>query len=163
MQDTLFLAHQLGLILAARSLSSLKPLLQDWLICFLGNNECHKPTTQSFQQIPYALFKKRLVSKCAQFGICVQFIEESYTPQQCSSCGLLRKANRVKRGLYVCQHCAQTLNADINAAINIMRKVVPNALSKWDSGEISSPCRLRLVEFKRLNQKKASTMVLFSG
>jgi len=54
------------------------------------------------------------------------------------------------------------LNADINAAINIVRKVAPNSFSfdikdktktKWSRGEIISPKRLRIVNFQRLNKK----------
>ncbi|MCE7735775.1 MAG: transposase [Candidatus Heimdallarchaeota archaeon] len=77
-------------------------------------------------------------------------MDEAYTSQTCSGCGLIRKANRIKRGLYKCDNCNLQLNADINGAINIMRKVAPDSLSnrsKWSSGDIISPDRLRLVNF----------------
>ncbi|MFV2016390.1 MAG: RNA-guided endonuclease InsQ/TnpB family protein, partial [Candidatus Heimdallarchaeota archaeon] len=96
-------------------------------------------TGQLFQQIPYGKFKKRLETKCKILGIEYINQEESYTSKTCSGCGLVRGANRVHRGLYRCRSCGLQLNADINAAINIMRKVAPNSLSKWSSGDIISP------------------------
>ncbi len=106
-----------------------------------------KKTSQQFQHIPFARFKKKLISKCELYGIKTHLTEESYTSQTCSACGIIRKANRIKRGLYRCKSCGMQLNADINGAINIMRKVAPNSLSKWSSGDIISPERLRLVNF----------------
>ena len=102
---------------------------------------------QLFQQIPYAKFKENLKSKAELYGIKVHLVDEAYTSQTCSGCGAIRKANRVKRGLYRCSTCGLQLNADINAAINILRKVAPNGLAKWSSGDIISPKRLRLVSF----------------
>ena len=95
--------------------------------------------------------KMNLQSKGELYGINVEFVNEAYTSQTCSGCGLIRKANRVKRGLYRCKNFKLQINADINGAINIMRKVAPNRLSsrlcKWSSGDIISPNRLRLVNF----------------
>ena len=88
-----------------------------------------------------------LQSKGELYGINVEFVDEAYTSQTCSGCGLIRKANRVKRGLYRCKNCSLQLNADINGAINIMRKVAPNSLSKWSSGGIISPNRLKIINF----------------
>jgi putative transposase len=77
----------------------------------------------------------------------VEFVNEAYTSQTCSNCGLVRKGNRVKRGLYVCKSCNLKLNADINGAINIMRKVALKRMSRWSSGDIISSKRLKLVNF----------------
>ena len=106
-----------------------------------------KKIAQQFQQIPYGKFKKNLKSKGELYGINVEFVDEAYTSQTCSRCGIIRKANRVKRGLYKCKNCNLQINADINGAINIMRNVAPNSLSKWSSGDIISPNRLKLVNF----------------
>ena len=90
-----------------------------------------RKTGQLFQQIPYKKFKKRLKSKCKLLGIEYIDQDESYTSRTCSGCGLVRKANRVHRGLYRCRSCGLQINADINAAINIMRKVAPKSLTQW--------------------------------
>ena len=104
-------------------------------------------TSQQFQQIPYAKFKSNLKSKAELYGIKIQFVEESYTSQTCSNCMIVRKSYRVKRGLYRCKRCGMKLNADINGAINILRKVAPKSLSQWSSSDIISPKRLKLVDF----------------
>jgi IS605 OrfB family transposase len=106
-----------------------------------------KKTAQQFQQIPYSKFKLNLKSKAELFAINLEFVDEAYTSQTCSNCGLIRKSNRIKRGLYRCKDCKQQINADVNGAINILRKVAPEKLLQWSSGDIISPQRLRLVNF----------------
>ena len=44
----------------------------------------------------------------------------------CSCCGRKRDANRVERGLYVCESCGTTMNSDVNGAVNIRRKITQN-------------------------------------
>jgi len=109
-----------------------------------------KKTAQSFQQIPFGPFKLKIQSKCDIYGIKLHLVNESYTSKTCSSCGIVRGANRVKRGLYRCNNCALELNADINGALNILQKVVSKNLFdqfQWDSGDIISPKRVKLVYF----------------
>lgn len=112
-----------------------------------------KKTAQQFQQIPYATFKKLLAFKCDLYGIEIHFQDERNTSKTCFNCGLVRKANRIKRGLYQCIQCGIHVNADINGAINILKKValkdeIENFSNiQWSSGEIISPCRVKLVNF----------------
>ena len=47
----------------------------------------------------------------------------SYTSQQCSVCGAINKANR-KGELYQCSCCGNVIDADYNAAINILHRGV---------------------------------------
>ncbi len=103
--------------------------------------------SQQFQQFPYRMLKLSIKYKAELYGITVMFVDEAYTSQTCSSCGTVRKRNRVYRGLYRCRKCGMERNADINGAINILKKVVPKGTSQWDSGEIVSPSRLKLVCF----------------
>ena len=103
-----------------------------------------RKTGQLFQQIPYKKFKNRLRSKCEILGIEYIDQDESYTSRTCSRCGLVKKSNRIHRGLYRCGSCGLQLNADINAAINIMRKVAPKSLTQWSSGDIISPERVKV-------------------
>ena len=103
--------------------------------------------SQQFQQFPYRMLKKSIEYKAGLYGINVHFVDETYTSQRCSSCGTIRKSNRVHRGLYRCRKCGTEWNADINGAINILKKVVPKGKSRWDSCEIVSPSSLKLVCF----------------
>ena len=110
-----------------------------------------KKTNQLFQMLPYKRFKHKLQSKAKLYNMQVTFIDESYTSQTCSRCAVIRKANRVHRGLYRCKLCGLKINADINGALNILYKVVPKVLfpkNQWNSGDIISPVRKQLVAFK---------------
>jgi putative transposase len=103
------------------------------------NSEMSKRTNQNFVQIPHARFIAILTYKAELVGITVKITEESYT----SKASLLdldplpvRKPDddtkhtfsgkRVKRGLYRASD-GRKINADINGAGNIIRKVAPDA------------------------------------
>lgn len=106
----------------------------------LGYNEKWKQNinigsrnNQNFVQIPFYRLKKMLEYKCEDAGIQFEMTEESYT----NKCSFLDQetmehhenylGRRIKRGMF---RSAQgiLINADINAAYNIMRKVSPHAL-----------------------------------
>ncbi|MFA6780553.1 MAG: transposase [Paludibacteraceae bacterium] len=110
-----------------------------------------KTNNQNFVQIPFGKFKAKLESKCNYYGIKYQLVDEAYT-SQVDSLALdpvekpdYGKSRRVKRGLYK-SSTGQLINADINGAINILRKVVSDSLVKGiiDSGLVNRPIRLRL-------------------
>ncbi len=102
------------------------------------NSEMSKRTNQNFVQIPHARFIAMLAYKAKLVGIRVEIAEESYT----SKASLLDleplpvwksgdekytfSGKRVKRGLYRASD-GRYLNADINGAGNIIRKVAPDA------------------------------------
>ena len=98
--------------------------------CKLG-----KRTNQSFVQIPFYKLVHMLEYKAKLVGITVITVNEAYTSQQCSSCGIIDKRNRRSRGLFLCRSCGLRLNADHNAATNILQrlpadvKVVPSVSS----------------------------------
>src|SRR5712691_10468485 len=105
------------------------------------NSEMSKRTNQNFVQVPHARFISMLAYKAELVGIRVEITEESYT----SKASLLdldplpvRKSGdekhtfsgkRVKRGLYRASD-GRKINADINGAGNIIRKVAPNAFGQ---------------------------------
>ncbi len=100
-----------------------------------------KRNNQNFVQIPHARFIAMLTYKAELVGIAVKVTEESYT----SKASLLdldplpvhKNSNekhtfsgkRVKRGLYRAAD-GRTINADINGAGNIIRKVAPDAFGQ---------------------------------
>ena len=98
--------------------------------CNLG-----KRMNQSFVHIPFNKFVHMLEYKAKLVGISVIRVSEAYTSQQCSGCGIIKKSNRQSRGLFLCRSCGLRLNADHNAAINILqrlsadKKVVPSVSS----------------------------------
>ncbi|ERH00254.1 MAG: transposase, IS605 OrfB family, central region [Haloquadratum sp. J07HQX50] len=62
-------------------------------------------------------------------GITIKEVSERDTSKSCSCCGRKRDANRVERGLYVCDDCETVANADVNGAENIRQKVSPSSPS----------------------------------
>lgn len=82
---------------------------------------------QNFVSIPYYKLKGKLKSKCEMKGITYELQEESYT-SKCSAIDLedickkeVYMGKRKKRGLYVSKEGIK-INADVNGAINILRK-----------------------------------------
>ena len=74
--------------------------------------------------------------KAEMEGIAVEEMPERDTSKSCSCCGRKRKANRVERGLYVCDECGMVANADVNGAENIRQKVTPSPAT--DGGDRST-------------------------
>ena len=118
------------------------------------NLKMRKKVGQLFQTLPYGRLKQKLRYKADVNQIQIEFPEESYTSQDCFNCGIRRKANRVRRGLYQCIKCGIEMNADINGACNIMKKVAPKRVInqlvdslRGSSGGITPPSRIQLADF----------------
>jgi len=106
-----------------------------------------RKNNQNFQYIPYGLFKQKLRTKCEYYGINYIEVDEAYTSQTCSVCGDINRNNRKHRGLYVCQKCGVVLNADVNGALNILKKVAPESVRIGGSGGVNPPVRIRVAYF----------------
>ncbi|MFX1512436.1 MAG: RNA-guided endonuclease InsQ/TnpB family protein, partial [Promethearchaeota archaeon] len=98
-----------------------------------------KKNNQNFVNIPFYKLIQQLQYKAEAVGIRVLLVEESYT-SKCSFLDLepIKKhatylGKRVKRGLYRSKH-GTLLNADVNSAYNLLRKVVPNAFAEGIAG-----------------------------
>ena len=86
-------------------------------------------------------FRKLLTQiryKAALSGIRVVEVSERNTSRRCSKCGLVRKANRVHRGLYRCKRCG-SMNADVNAAVNLLRTYLHQAKAEGSIGSVTEP------------------------
>ena len=111
-----------------------------------------RKNNEKFFQIPFALFKQKLQYKCAMYGIKLVYIPETYTSQTCANCGVIKKSNRKYRGLYVCKDCSFICNADVNGAINILKRVVPEIQLEFqkdvgNSGVMLTPVRIQNTNF----------------
>ncbi len=112
-----------------------------------------KKTTQMFVTIPYMRIIIILQYKAAEQGIKVELIPEDYT----SKCSFLDNefpqalatyaGKRVNRGLFKSAH-GHLINADVNAAYNILVKSDPKALPKHKvngvGGYVMYPLRVSL-------------------
>jgi len=129
------LANRIGNIV----IGELKEIKQNMNLGHINN--------QNFQYIPYGLFKQKLKSKCEYYEINYIEVDEAYTSQTCSVCGDVNKNNRKHRGLYVCKKCGNVMNADVNGALNILKKVAPESVRIGGSGGVNPPVRIRVVNF----------------
>lgn len=117
-----------------------------------------KKTNQSFCQLPYERFLSFLEYKCKLAGINFNKIEESYT-SKCDGLALepLKKQERYlgrrkKRGLFQ-SSVGKLINADVNGALNILRKVIGDSsfIKKIiDRGFLFNPVKIRVIEDIRL-------------
>lgn len=105
------------------------------------NVSMSKKVNQTFVQIPFARFIEMIQYKAENVGITVILTEESYTSGTSfidneSPCKeYYDKSRRVHRGLFK-SNSGQYINADLNGAYQIIKKVVP---IKWDRGCASHP------------------------
>lgn len=66
-----------------------------------------------------------LAYKLEQRGGTLIKINPAYTSQTCSACGAIDRESRESQARFSCRHCGHTMNADHNAAINILRQGLP--------------------------------------
>lgn len=132
-------------------------LVVGYNVTFQRNSHIGKQNNQNFVNIPYGKLRDKLSYLCKLNGIAYVEQEESYTskasfwdkdkipvynndnPKEYPFSG-----TRVHRGLYKTAN-GKTINADVNGALNIMRKssvVDMNIL--YGRGEVDTPVRIRI-------------------
>lgn len=105
---------------------------------------------QNFTYIPYEMFISQVKSKCEQNGIkCIETEERftsgtSFLDYEEPTKENYDKQRRVYRGLFVSKS-GKTINADVNGAYQIMKKVVSDAFSEGIEGVGLHPVRLYIV------------------
>ena len=123
-------------------------LKHDIRTIIIGKNEGWKQeanlgrqNNQTFVQIPFSRFIEMIQYKAKNVGIAVIMTEESYTSgtsvidDEEPTKAFYNKKRRVKRGMFV-SNSGIRINADLNSAYQIIKKVVP---IKWDSGCVLHP------------------------
>jgi putative transposase len=116
------------------------------------NGGLGKRTNQNFVQVPHARFVEMLTYKAELVGIRVCLTEESYTSQasflDADPLPVYGDADipafsgqRVTRGLYRAA-TGRRINADVNGAYNIIRKVLPDSFGQGIAGTAVCPIRL---------------------
>jgi len=117
-----------------------------------------KKNNQKFVFVPHAKLIEKILYKSQRLGINVIVREESYTSkasaldldeipdfEKGSNVKPIFSGKRVKRGLYRTRD-GRLINADINGAINIIRKELGDAvvMSLFDKGGVTTPVRVSL-------------------
>lgn len=116
-----------------------------------------KTNNQSFVNIPYGKLQDKLEYLCELNGIVFVRQEESYTSKASfwdqdeipvfgeeKDADYIFSGRRVKRGLYETANGVK-LNADVNAALNILRKSnVVSLTALYSRGTVDCPARIRI-------------------
>lgn len=111
-----------------------------------------KQNNQNFVSIPHSQLISYLKYKCELVGIMFVECEESYT-SKCDALALedIKKnkvylGNRIKRGLFQ-SSVGKLINADVNGALNILRKVISDSFVRKiiDSGSLFLPVKIRTI------------------
>lgn len=123
----------------------------------IGNNKdwkqsisLGKKTNQAFVSIPHQKLIDKICYKAQLCGIQVILTEESYTSgtsfldNELPEKVYYNKKRRVKRGLFVSNKGIK-INADVNAAFQIMKKVFPNVFTDGIEGVVLHPVRVGIV------------------
>ena len=124
---------------------------------FQKNSSIGKANNQTFVNIPYGQLRFKLEYLCEINGIVFVKQEESYTskasfwdkddipiynndnPQSYTFSG-----KRIHRGMYQCLN-GKSLNADVNGALNILRKSnVVSLVGLYSRSEVDTPVRIRI-------------------
>jgi putative transposase len=71
----------------------------------------------------FAKIIKWLGEVLQEYGIKLHVVNEHGTSRQCSICDVKHKNGRVMRGLYICPVTGIKINADLNAARNIAKRI----------------------------------------
>lgn len=85
------------------------------------NRRISSQTMNKMQYWSYRQATGKLENICEENGILLTKVIASYTSQTCSRCGIVDGDNRSGEH-YHCSHCGLDIDADYNAAINILRR-----------------------------------------
>lgn len=123
----------------------------------IGNNKAWKrdislgnKVNQSFVSIPHQKLIEKIIYKARNVGINVIITEESYTSGtsfidgECPKKDFYDKKRRKHRGLFV-SNKGISINADVNAAYQIMKKVFPNVFTDGIEGVVFHPVRVDII------------------
>ena len=123
-------------------------------VIVIGHNEGWKQevnmgtkTNQSFVQIPFNILIQQIQYKAQECGIQVILTEEAYTSgtsfldNEKSIKANYNKSRRIHRGLFKSNNGTK-INADVNAAYQIMKKVFPKEKSNGIEGIVLYPIKV---------------------
>lgn len=70
----------------------------------------------------HKIVRNKLTRLEEKYGITTVEVNAAYTSQECSKCGFVSKQNRQSQSQFKCLCCDYKLNADVNAARNIIKR-----------------------------------------
>ncbi|MCK4544170.1 transposase [candidate division WOR-3 bacterium] len=99
----------------------------------------NKKSGQKLHSWAFSKLTLQIEYKAILSGIRFEKVNESYTSQTCSCCGVIKKSNRKNRGLYVCNKCGNKVNADVNGSVNILQKYLRESNISRSIGSVVEP------------------------
>ena len=81
---------------------------------------------RSIHDVGWSQFFSLLALKAVDAGRQVVRVDPRFTSQACSQCGHVCKQNRVSQAQFKCVQCGHAMNADENAALNILARALPS-------------------------------------
>ena len=106
-----------------RNHSNVKDVICEKLKFLKQNIRIYKKFNNKLQRWSYTKTLNRLELLSEVKGFNIRYINPAYTSQTCSHCGVVIKSNR-KGEKYTCSVCGVEMDADVNAAVNILRRGV---------------------------------------
>ena len=106
-------------------LSNINHLVVEDLKNVKHKSKFSKKFNNKLQRWSYEKTLAKLERLCEENGVFFQKVNPAYTSQTCSNCGTIDKTNR-KGESYQCNVCSLSMDADINASINILHRGVSN-------------------------------------
>ena len=96
----------------------------------------------------WGAFELILAYKMEERGGSIVKIDPAFTSQTCSACGAVDARSRKSQASFECVECGHRDNADVNAAINLLRR---NTASMRMEGLHRRPCEVRTGEVATLH------------
>lgn len=80
----------------------------------------NKHLSKSISNQRFYSLKTKLINKSKEYGIEVRIVDRYYpSSKTCSKCGRIKQDLKLKDRTYICTSCGNTIDRDLNAAINL--------------------------------------------
>ncbi len=83
---------------------------------------------RAIRESNWSTMRQFLIYKCAD----VVAVNPRYTSQQCHRCGYTSQENRRTQADFACRRCGLRMNADHNAALNILERGLPGSVARGE-------------------------------
>jgi len=88
----------------------------------IRNKRMRKKQRKEVNSWNFYQLEQYLTYKSEALGVHIEHVDARYTSQRCSKCGHIKRSNRKSQSDFCCKKCGFRLNADLNAARNIVLK-----------------------------------------
>lgn len=88
----------------------------------IRNKRMRKKQRTEVNSWSYYQLEQFLTYKSLAKSIYIEYVDARYTSQRCNKCGHIKRSNRKSQSDFECKRCGFRLNADLNAARNIVLK-----------------------------------------